>query len=175
MNGKQLTVQAVIDGKTYTEFAVFDVLRRQRRWLRPLLFAAIFTAFSLLAFFRKEKAEQAMLLGWVLLAVGLVLPLAYFLSFYLSVRRQAKKQDGKEAAYTLTLDEAGLTVQKGEQTAQYAWASLEAVYGLRRSICFYPDRIHAFLLPVSDGDKRSEEIWSLIRGHVEPGKIKTKR
>ena len=46
---QKIAVDAVIDGKTFSEYALFDVLARQKRWRRPLLFAAIFTAFSLLA------------------------------------------------------------------------------------------------------------------------------
>ena len=55
--GERISVDAGIDGKTFTEFALFDVMGRQKRWVRPLIFALIFTVFSLVAFSRRSYNE----------------------------------------------------------------------------------------------------------------------
>ena len=47
--------------------------------------------FSCVCFALRGQAEQAVLLGGTLLAVGLLLPAAYFLNFFLSVRTHVKK------------------------------------------------------------------------------------
>lgn len=169
---QKIAVDAVIDGKTFSEYALFDVLARQKRWRRPLLFAAIFTAFSLLAFSRRGETGQAALLGGVLLGVGWILPLGYLLSFFLSVRRQGRAMDGKRSAYTLELGEDGLTVTKGEQILRVAWKDLVAAYRLKHSICLYTDALHAFLLPRACGEARFEAAWARIRQKLDPGKCR---
>ena len=165
-----ITVDAAIDGKTFSEFALFDVMRRQRRWLRPLLFAAFFTVLSLLAFSRRGQAEQAAFLAWVLLAVGLLLPLVYLLSFFLSVRRQSRAMDPAKPVYTLELTEQGLRVRKGEQTLQAAWKDLSAAVRLKHSLCLYTDARHAFLLPRACGEERFDAAWRLVEEHLDAAK-----
>lgn len=167
MEQTAITVQSVIDEACFTEFALFDVMRRQKRWQRPALFAVFFAAPSLLAFSRRGQAEQAALLGWVLLIVGLTLPLVYIANFFFSVRRQARRLRGAGPAYTLSLDGAGLTVDKGEQSLSVPWEGLYAVYRLKHSICLYTDAQHAFLLPQSCGEEICSSAWKLIQENTE--------
>ncbi len=168
----RLIVDAGIDGRTFSEYAFFDVMGRQRRWLRPLFFALIFTAFGLLAFSLRGRRAGAPLLSGVLLGVGLLLPLGYLLSFFLSVRRQSRAMDGKTPAYTLTLAADGLTVKKGEQTLHVAWRELYAAHRLKHSICLYTDARHAFLLPRACGEERFDAAWRLIGQNLDPGKCR---
>ncbi len=169
---KKISVDAKIDGKTFTEFALFDVMGRQKRWIRPLLFAGIFTVFSLIAFSRNGKNEQAVLLGGVLLAVGLILPFVYVLSFFLSVKRKGRTMDGTRSAYTLELGGEGLTVRKEEQILHFAWSDLHAAHRLKNSICIYTDSQHAFLLPHVCGEERYHSAWHLIEENLDPEKQK---
>ena len=168
--GEGISADAVIDGKTFTEYALFDVMGRQKRWIRPLLFAAIFSFFSLVAFSRRGTDEQAALLGWVLLAVGLLLPLVYLLSFFLSVRQKSRTMDGTEPAYTLELGEKGLTVRKQEQVLHFSWKELYAAHRLKNSICLYADARHAFLLPQSCGAETCRAAWDMIVKNLDPEK-----
>ena len=170
----RVVVDAGVDGKTFAEYALFDVMGRQKRWLRPLLFAGIFTAFNLLAFSRRGSNEQAVLLGGVLLGVGLLLPLVYLSSFFLSVRRKSRTMDGAAAAYRLELDGDGLTVRKEEQTLHFAWSELYAVYRLKNSLCLYADARHAFLLPRSCGEEAFQAAWHLIEKRLAPEKLRTR-
>ncbi len=165
---KEIVVPSVVDGKTFREFALFDVFRRQKRWIRPAVFAAVFIGFSVLAFSQSGTKEQATLLGWVLLAVALLLPAAYFLSFYLSVQRQCRQLDGKTPAYVLTLGENSLTVTKGEAKHVCPWKKLYAVYRLKNSICLYTDRQHAFLLPKRCGEELYAKAWERISSARKP-------
>ena len=170
MKKKEMKATSFIDGPTFSEYAIFDVMRRQKRWVRPLLFAAIFVSLSVLAFSRQGKQEQAVLLGGVLLGVGILLPLAYLLSFFLSVRRQSRLLDPKKPAYTLLLGEEGLVVTKGKQTVEAKWESLYAAYRLRRSICLFVDAQHSFLLPRGCGEEKFALAWSLVEQHMAPEK-----
>ena len=158
MAREELVIQSRIDGEAFSEFARFDLLRVQKRWKRPAVFAAFFTLLALLAFSRAGKVEHAALLGGVLLAVGLGLPLVYFASFARSVRRRARQQDPKAIAYTLTLTPAGVAVKKGTQTAEYAWEQLYRACRLERSVALYVDPAHALLLTGS----RTAAAWEII-------------
>ena len=146
MAREELVVQSKIDGETFSEFARFDLLRVRKRWRRPAGFAAFFTLLALLAFSRTGKVEHAALLGGVLLAVGLGLPLVYFANFARSVRRRARQQDPRAIAYTVTLTPAGVAVKKGAQSAEYAWDRIYHAYRLERSAALYVDPAHALLL-----------------------------
>ena len=168
--GERISVDAGIDGKTFTEFALFDVMGRQKRWVRPLIFALIFTVFSLMAFSRRSYNEQAVLLGGVLLAVGLLLPLVYVLSFFLSVKRKSRTMDSSKSAYLLELDENGLNVRKETQTLHFNWKEMYAAHRLKNSICLYADSRHAFLLPRGCGEENYRAAWNLIKKNLDPEK-----
>ena len=90
MKSGPLTLEARVTPEVFREFAFFDTFRRQKRWRGPALFALIMGGFAAVCFALRESREQAVLIGTVLLVVGLGLPAAYVLSFYLSVRRREK-------------------------------------------------------------------------------------
>ena len=171
MSGKQITIQSFIDARVFSEFAWFDLLRVRKRWRRPTLFAAFFIAIAALAFSRAGSVDHAALLGGVLLAVGVGLPLVYFFAFHQSVRKQSAKLTGKEAAYTVTLDEQGVCVAKGKQTASCDWAHVHAVHRLKRCVCIYTEARHAFLLPSADNSEAVQQAWELMTAHLAPEQL----
>lgn len=160
MRNEPITIPSRISREQFREFAVFDAMRRQRRWLRPTAFAAFFCALAALAFGRTGQTEGAGLLGGTLLLVGLGLPAAYFGNFYHSVRKRAKQLDPREVAYTLTLTEEGVEAEKDGQRVSYSWGQLTEAYRLRRGVCLYAGAKHAFLLP--DGD-----AWQRLAAHMD--------
>ena len=166
MAQRELVIQSKIDAETFSEFAWFDLLRVQKHWRRPAVFAVFFTALSVLAFSRADKVEHAALLGCVLLAVGLGLPLVYFANFARSVRKRAGQLDANEIAYTLTLTPEGVAVKKGKQTAEYGWDAVYRACRLKRSISLYVDAGHAFLLTGKD----TGAAWDTIVQHLPEDK-----
>ena len=88
MSVKTVTARCRIDAKTFRRFAYFDAFRLKKRYRKPAIFALLLLVFALLCFTALRGKPQAALIGGVLLAVGLLLPVAYFLSFALSVRAQ---------------------------------------------------------------------------------------
>ena len=106
MDSTQITIQAFVDSNMYVSFALFDMLHIQKRWIRPAIFAAFFSCLSLLAFWRTSEVEGATLLGSVLLAVGIGLPVVYFGSFFLfefsyfcKPAKEARKRNVKKQKY----------------------------------------------------------------------------
>ena len=57
----------------------------------PAIFAGIMGVFACICYTQIGKAEQAALLGNVLLAIGLILPAVYFGHFYMDLQAQSKK------------------------------------------------------------------------------------
>ncbi|MBE7004718.1 MAG: hypothetical protein E7425_10665 [Ruminococcaceae bacterium] len=166
MEENSRSVDVRLDRETFREFAVFDGLVRQRRWVRIAAFALFFCTLSALAFARAARVEGAAVLGGALLAVGLGLPTVYLGVFFRSVAVRARAVDPREIVYTLTLGADALGVKKGKESVSYAWASLYGAYRLRRCVCLYAAPGRAFLLPDAQG-----EAWRLIAGRVEQDRL----
>lgn len=168
MKQNALVIQSRITPEVFREFAVFDTLYRQKRFLRPLVFTAIMAGFAAVCFSQQGERSQAALLGGVLLAVGLGLPLVYFLMFFYSVYKQAKQLKGKKAplAYTVELSPERVTVTAGEQRQEYRWEDILYVYRIRHSCCLYISANRAYLLPADDDGREEEKRWGLISDHI---------
>ena len=115
------TIPARITPEIFQEFAWFDMLRQQRRYRAPALFFLIMTAFAAVCFLASGRIRGAGLLGGVLLGVGLVLPLGWLLSFYLSVRAESRRLKLAQApvAYTVHLTGRGFSVSNERESAAH--------------------------------------------------------
>lgn len=170
MKSGSVWLDARITPEVFREFAFFDTFRRQKRWKGPALFALIMGGFAGVCFALRGSREQAALIGAVLLLVGLGLPAAYVLSFFLSVRRREKalKAAGNPVAYQLRLEEDGLRVRQGEQEERYPWEQTALACRLKRCLCVYVEPRRAFLLPPRDGEEE-ERLWAFLTARL-PGK-----
>lgn len=169
MEQNTLLIQAKITPEGFREFALFDTMYRQKRYRSPLLFAAILAVFACICFSQQGRHEQAVLLGGVLLAVGLGLPLAYILIFLSSVNTKAKqlKLGSAPAAYTVFLSPEAVVVTAGEQRVEYAWEDIVYAYRIKRSTCLYVSPNRAYLLPIAS-QKEETERWSLVSVQLPP-------
>lgn len=168
MENKDILIQAKITPEAFREFAVFDTLYRRKQYRRPLAFALILAAFACACFLLRHRAEQAVFMGLVLLAVGLGLPAVYILTFLYSVRSKAKqlRLGNAPAAYTVTLTPEKVTVTDGRQKAEYPWEAVKYAYRLQHSICLYASESRAYLLPVSERETEEERRWAIIAEHI---------
>lgn len=163
------TIQSRITPKIFQEFAWFDLLRQQKRWRAPLLFTLILSAFAGVCFLAGDQIRGAALLGGVLLGVGLILPLGWLLSFYLSVQAEAKKLRLAQApvAYTLRLTSRELTASNDKERASFPWSQIHRACRLHSVICLYVSPRRAFLLPTGpqgEGDRLWRDICRQISG-----------
>ena len=167
-----LNMEARVTPEVFREFAFFDTFRRQKRWRGPVLFALIMGGFAAVCFALRGSREQAVLIGTVLLVVGLGLPAAYVLSFYLSVRRREKalKAAGSPVAYHIRLDEGGLSARQGEKEERCPWEQVAGAWRLRRCLCVYVDERRAYLLPPRT-EEQGEQFWAFLTAHL-PGKTR---
>lgn len=158
-----------ISPEVFRAFALFDAFQRQKRWRAPLLFAAIFSAFAAVCLTLGRELPQSGLIGGVLLAVGLGLPLFYVMYFLFSVESQSKKLhlEQMRPVYTVKLDEKGLSVEQNGEKAFWPWEELSYAYRLSQCVCLYPLPQRAFLLP--DGEDTHREVdraWAMALAHL---------
>lgn len=170
MAQQELTVRSKITPDIFREFAYFDIFSHQKRWRGPLLFAFILTLAAAVVLSRAGTTRGAGLLGGVLLAVGLGLPLVYFGNFFLSVRKRSRMFTGTTVAYTVTLTDRGITVNKDGQTADYDWSKLFRAYRLGGSVVLYVDPHHAFLLTGA-----LDSIWEQVTAHLPGDRCKVSK
>ena len=166
-----VTVAANIDKRTFSRFAVYDTLGRQKRWRSPLLFALIMSAFALVCFLGFREREGARLLGGVLLGVGLILPLVWFGMFFASVNRQAKRSglSPEKTQYLVTLAPEKIHVEKGKEAADFRWEDVHMARRVSGCVYLYVSPSRAFLLP--EAAKGSDRAWEIITQKVEPAKV----
>lgn len=169
-----ITVAVQLDAGLFRRFALFDTLIRQKRWAPPALFFGIMLFFSLICFSLYGQKEQAALLGGVLLAVGLLLPAGYLLSFWLSIRAQIKKLGlrGGRQVYTVTLDpKKGIAVSAGKERALRPWDQVHGVYAVKDCIYLYVTPRQAYLLPLAQVEGGEESLRDLLRSALPPQRL----
>ena len=166
----ELVLSVRLGAAEFRRFAVFNTFRRRRAWVRPVLFALIFTGFSLVCLLSGK--EQGGLLGGVLLAVGLGLPLVYIGNFFSQVSLQIRRAKLKppRLVYTVKIRRLGVHVQQsGGAEAEFAWEKLYAACRVRSAVYLYPSADQAFLLPEGCGAPQ-DEIWALLVRYMPKGR-----
>lgn len=167
MGGLTLKIEVCLSEREFVGFGLFDAFRHRRSWTRPALFAAILAGSAAVCFMLHDR-RGAVLLGIVLLVVALGLPAAWFLSFFLSVRGQARSLGLGDGAYvyTLTLGEEGLSVDNGRERAAYPWAGMFRAYRRPDAVYLYVTPRRAFLIPNCCAEGGGERLWALIVAHI---------
>ncbi|MCH5286629.1 MAG: YcxB family protein [Christensenellaceae bacterium] len=156
-----------IDAKTFRRFAYFDTYRLKKRYRAPLGFLALMLVFSLCCIFLAADKPQARMIGVVLLAVGLLLPLAYFLTFELSVRTQTREMKQPRKVYTLTLgDELQISAANGKEQVKLPWNKVYGAYRLPGCIYLYAHPTKAFLLPDGQASVAPDEVFAFLQTHI---------
>lgn len=176
MAKKELLIPARITQPVFEEFAVFDAMGRQKRWRSPLLFALIMSAISVVCYTQAQRLRGAWLLGTVLLAVGLGIPGAYLVSFFLSVRAQGKRMGRENApiAYTVRLREEGVLAENGKERVELTWEQVPEAYRLQNSVCLYVSPRQAYVLP-TETEKSAQEIWDWVCTYIPEERRKDRR
>ena len=144
-----LLFPSMIDQKDFLRFALFDTFRIKKRWKTPVLFG-------------------------VLLGIGLILPIVWYLLFLSSIRNEARKLglSKVKAAYSLLLRDDGVTVMRENEKAEYAWKDIHMAWRVKGCIYLYVLPTRAFLMPKLD---ESDEAWEIICLHLPESKWKDLR
>ena len=168
-----MKVRVMLDAAVFRRFTTFDILKRRKLWKSPVIFAAILSASAAVCFIM-HRVRGAVFLGIVLLVVGLGVPVTYFSTFFLSLRKQIRinRLERPREVYTLVLTEVpeGIHVENEAEAADYPWDKTFHAYRDREAVYLYmtPDR--AFILPDSSVSGDPEELWALLERMLGPEK-----
>ena len=156
-----METKVVLDSPTFRDFTVFDVLSRRKAWKSPVIFASIMTLSAIICFIM-HKVDGAVLLGSVLLMVGLGMPVVYFLSFFLNLKEEIKKQKLKDGryVYTVNLDSSAIHVRNDKEEANYQWDKAYKAYRNYDAIYLYITSERAFIIPSDKAEQ--DKTWDLI-------------
>jgi hypothetical protein len=164
-----MTIEATLTEEIFRRFTMFDMLRRRKMWRSPVTFASIMSVSAAICFIM-HHVEGAILLGSVLLIVGLGMPLAYFVAFFSSLRKQILQQGLKrpQAFYTLCLTEKsdGIGIRNAKEQASYKWKDVHHVYRDTIATYLYMTPQRAFILPHTCIEEGPEALWNLIEKKI---------
>ena len=163
-----ITIVSRIDAKTFRRFAYFDAYRLKKRYRTPTTFLALMLFFAVCCFLVAGRKPGALMVGSVLLIVGLMLPMTYFLSFALSVRAQtqALKQPRKAYTVTLTDEKDGVHIANGKEQITLPWNKIYGAYRLPECVYLYAHPTKAFLLPDGQASVTPDELFAFLVEHI---------
>ena len=173
---KSVTINVILDDKIFRDFIVFDNLRRRRIWFLPAVFASIMSAFALACFIMREWAEQAVLMGSVLLIIGLGLPAAYIRLFFKSIKIQIKAAglESPRHVYSLRLSPLGAEALSGGKPDQFEWSGMFGAYRVPGCTYLYVEKNKAFLLPDGQAEEAAD-VWTLLTELLPEEKLRDYR
>lgn len=159
-------IDVVLSAESFRAFAFFDIFIRLRRWVPMAIFAGIMTGFAAICFLMREKAEQATMLGIVLLVIGLGLPGVYGKQFFSSVKAQITKLGltKPKPVYKLTVAPVPGTLMvepaQGENET-FSLAKLYGVYQTKHAIYLYAESTKAYIVP-NDCVENPQKLWQFL-------------
>lgn len=171
MEQVSVTVLVKLTAKGFRNFAVYDTLVRQRKWAPPVVFCLILSVSAAICYALRSRSPNTELLVGVLLAVGLGLPLVYFISFFNSIRQQNRRMGLTQPkdVYTVTLDGQGVHVDAGEEHMDHPWDSIYQAHLRPDAVYLYPSPKQAYLLPHADTDPGI--LRQVLATHLPPEKL----
>ncbi len=166
---QEIVIPVKLDEKTFRRFARFDMFTLRKKWVRPLIFFLLLTAFAVIALLTKK--EQSGLIAAVLLAVGLGLPVVYVGTFLSQVNMQAMRQrlDPPRAVYTVRLAEEGIEAenrQKKEDPLRLPWRETQRAFRVKGCVYLYVTPVRALLLPDGQADASDAQVWEYLVRHM---------
>lgn len=109
---------------------------------------------------------------WIFIVLGLVMLLYLPWTLFVKSRRQILSNPSFQEPLNYILDDAGLTITQGEESAAMAWEDMYKAVSTSRSIILYTSRVNATIFPKRElGDKKMAVI-EMISTHMPPAKVK---
>ena len=163
-----MTIAVRLSESHFRQFLIFNILRRLKLYRSPVIFASILTSCAIISFLM-YRVEGAVLLGFVLLVIGLGMPIVYFASFFASLKKQVKLQNlnPPRLVYTLQFEEDSevLEISNDKESARYRWQEVFHAYYETESIYLFITKDRSFLLPL-ELLENSDEVWKLIESKL---------
>lgn len=147
MNFQSITVPSMIDTPTFSDFSYFHnfVLGGRKE---GFIFGVILLI--VLAFVNLFTGSIPMFL--ICIGLAIIVPGGYFLFYRRSLRNQiaANNLTTPREAYTLTIDNRGVTASTATEKMTYPWNKIFRFYRTKHYFYIYIVKNRAFILPVKD-------------------------
>lgn len=109
---------------------------------------------------------------WIFLIGGLALLLYLPWTLFIKSRQQALNNPVFKQSLHYVLDEEGICISQGEETAKQSWDEMVKAVSTGKSIIVYTSRVNATIFPKNQlGDKKAAVI-EVISKHMAPSKVK---
>lgn len=179
MDQSHITAHVRIDARIFRRFALYDSFILNNHWRAPVLFAAIFTGFSMICFIHPDRAEAAKL-GIVLFVLAFFLPLTYIAHFLLQIHDRNKQLGLKKPrpAYTLNMSKANLRIindMKPEPEVSLSWESLHGVWRHKDAFYIYAHPSRAFIVPDGQYAPSPAQMFDFLSERLPEGRLHGKR
>ena len=147
----EITINSEINGDDLKKFMIFDALKKQKRWVRPSVFAIIFYISAIICILIGRKNNNSTILIITLFIVGTLLPFSYIFSFLMASKKEAQKF-GKESkvVYNVKLsnDTKGIFISTKKEKAYYSFEDVTGIYKNLDFYYLYIQNKRAFILPI---------------------------
>ena len=170
---ERITISSRIDAKIFKDFAYFDILKRQKKWRAPAIFAALMLTFAIVCFSQSGQKEGAVMLGTVLSVIALLIPFSYFFTFNSSLNKQAARQGiiRPRVIYNVELNGDGVEVKNEKETAKFGWDGIYRIYYMNNCVYLYVAPTRAFLLPEAEIKCGIDTLWQFLQAHLPAEKL----
>lgn len=170
---ERITISSRVDAKIFKDFAYFDILKRQKKWRSPAVFAALMMISALVCFSQSGVRQGAVMLGTVLTAIALIVPFSYFFTFNSSLNKQVVRQGiaRPRVIYNIELNDKGVEVSNETEKAHFDWESLYQVYYRNNCVYLYVAATRAFLLPEAEIKCGFDTLWQFLEEHIPAEKL----
>ncbi len=159
------TIKSMIDAEAFTDFSYFhNFILGNRRG--GFIFST--SILVILAFINLFSDCMALFLICIGLAVGI--PSSYYLFYKQSLRNQIKANhlETPKEAYTLIIDDKGITATNDTEHAVYLWNDIFRIYRTSKYIYIYIIKNKAFILPLKNLEGITpDSLWKFITNHTE--------
>lgn len=93
-------------------------------------------------------------------------------NLYLRSKKQVSSSDVLKNALHYRIDDAGIHVSQGEQTADLEWKQIYKMVSTRSQLLIYSSRVNAYIIPKEIIEQQYEAILGLAISHLESYRLK---
>lgn len=93
-------------------------------------------------------------------------------NLYLRSKKQVSSSDVLKNALHYKIDDAGIHVSQGEQTADLEWKQIYKMVSTKNQLLIYSSRINAYVIPKEAVREQYETILGLAISHLENYRLK---
>lgn len=179
MAKKNYFISIKLSARTFKNFAHFNAMRRQRRWILPVGISVFCFIFSVLSFMYQETLPWGASLGSILSALTVLIPTGYFRSFSSALNKQVERMNLKEPRHVYTIELSESTndsirffyPDEKKPSEIFSWKELEGAWRTDHAIYIYINPQRALLIPDIIKNLDQNELWAFLEKQLGAAKM----